>query len=359
MILFALSAVVLVGFAGLALDAGLSYLGQTGLQSASDNASLAAARMLATDYTAQNQSPAPTSLPWSYSQIVAAVNSDIAGNTAGSTQTTTYRAYFTDSSGNRLCQFWPTATATCGGAIPESSGFVSAAGAEVISTNTHSTNVLGLLGIHTASETAPATAIFGPIEGGGTGPFAVFYACYDNNPSALIQLKETVTYFQTSGYVTSCDSTTVDQSFKGDLKPGTFVIANNTAPGWASAGAGIGKLKGIDIQKGQTILVPLIDCLKKHSWCTEPSGMDACGSTANQSLVTPVSGGWDMCVTGLIAIRANATCDGPSSSPCQGTVVPFFQGQGGVLVCPSSEAPSCGGESQTQGTTAIGIELLH
>ena len=360
MILFALAAVVLIGMAGLALDAGLSYMGQTGLQSASDNASLAVARMLGTDYSFQYQNSPAATLPWSYSQIVSSVNSTIAANGAGTTRATSYQAFFTTSSGGKICQFWPAAAADCGGAVPENgSGYVSAAGALVIPSNTHNTSLLGVLGIGSASETAPATAVFGLVQGGGVQPFVAYYACYEGDPSAQVPVGGIVTYFQTNHWSKdyACDS--APSSFKGDLKPGTFVIANNVAPGWASAGSGTGQLEGVNIKKGQIFLIPMIDCIAKGSWCAEPGSFSACSPTSNQALVTQVTGGWDMCVTGLISVKANAACNGPSSSPCQGTVQPFISGVGGVITCPTIAQPTCGNESGTKGATALTVELLH
>lgn len=372
-VLFAIAAVAIIGMAGLALDAGLSYMGQTGLQSASDNASLAVARMLGADYSSQFQVPAPSSLPWGYGQIQDSVEAAVAANGAGTTRATSYNAYFTDSSGGKMCQFWPVASATCpglypgSGGIPETStGVVSAAGALVVASNTHNTSLLNVLGIGTARETAPATAVFRVAEGGTSEPFAAYFACADGNPTQQVALGDTVIYYESNHWTTdaACSSSSTDSSFKGDFKPGTFSPPNFTAPGWASVGAGNGSWTA-NITNGEEFLIPMIDCINKNAWCTEPGTNDYC-PTSGQAAVPQVSGGWDMCVMGLIAIQAtpnpkdpSGNCTGPSSNECTGVVVPYISGQSAVLVCPTSTQTNCGDESGAKGVIALNISLLR
>jgi hypothetical protein len=372
-VLFAIAAVAIIGMAGLALDAGLSYMGQTGLQSASDNASLAVARMLGADFSSQFQQPTPGSLPWGYGQIQSAVQEAVTANGAGGTRATSYSAYFTNATGAKICQFWPVASATCpeqfpgSGGVPETtSGVVSAAGAEVIANNTHNTSLMNVLGIGTASEAAPATAVFRVTEGGASAPFAAYFACANGDPTQQVALGDTVIYYETNHWTTdaACSSTSTDSSFKGDFKPGTFSPTNFTAPGWASVGAGNGSWTA-NITNGEEFLIPMIDCVAKTTWCTEPSGYSYCASS-NQAAVPQVSGGWDMCVMGLIAIKAtpnpkdpSGNCTNASSNVCTGIVVPYISGQGGVLVCPTLTQPNCGDESGAQGAIPLNISLLH
>ncbi len=365
-VLFAIAAVAIIGMAGLALDAGLSYMGQTGLQSASDNASLAVARMLGADFSSQFQQPAPASLPWGYGQIQSAVQEAVAANGAGTTKATSYSAYFTDSAGARICQFWPVGSSTCpgqfpgSGGIPETaSGAVSAAGAEVVANNTHNTSLVNVLGIGTASEAAPATAVFRVTEGGASAPFAAYFSCADGVAGKQVQAGDTVIYYKTNHWTkyAACSSSSTDSSFKGDFKPGTFSPPNFTAPGWASVGAGNGAWTA-NIQNGEVFLIPMIDCIAKSTWCTEPTGLSYCASS-NQAAVPQVSGGWDMCVMGLIAIKATGACTGPSSNECTGIVMPSIADQGGVLVCPTLTQPNCGDESGAKGAIALNISLLR
>ena len=372
-VLFAIAAVAIIGMAGLALDAGLSYMGQTGLQSASDNASLAVARMLGADYSSQFQQPAPVVLPWGYVQIQAAVQQAVAANGAGTTRATSYAAYFTYSDGTKICQFWPVVGSTCltdfpgSGGIPETAaGVVAAAGAEVVASNTHGTSLMNVLGIGKASEAAPATAIFQVTNGGASEPFAAYFACADGNPNQQVAVGDTVIYYESNHWTTdaACSSSSTDSSFKGDFKPGTFSPPNFTAPGWASVGAGNGSWTA-NITNGEEFLIPMIDCINKNAWCTEPAGNTYCASSS-QSAVPQVPGGWDMCVMGLIAIRAtpnphdpSGNCTGPSSNECTGVVVPYISGQAGVLVCPGNGQPNCGGETGAKGAIALNISLLH
>ncbi|MGA9776268.1 MAG: Tad domain-containing protein [Candidatus Dormiibacterota bacterium] len=355
-ILFALAAVAIIGMAGLALDAGLSYLGQTGLQSASDNASLAVARMLAMDYTSQSQVPAPP-LPWTYSQMVSTVQSMVGSNGAGGTRATSYEAYFTSTSGASICKFWPTATATCptkyplSGGLPESSaGTVSASGALISPTNTHSTNILGLLGIGHASETAPATAVFGVVQ--GVPAATVGYAVYDiycptEKPLALY---ETITYYTPQWKKSWPCANLGDAQFKGDLhSPLPDPI---TVPGWISAKSGSGTVT--PVTTGQVIIIPMIDCVDHGSQCTEPTSPGVCPPALPSGL--PTSGKDVMCAVGLIALKALDNCN--TGSVCTGEVVPFLPGQSGILICPTTADPACGNESGTQGSETVSVELL-
>ncbi len=369
-ILFALALVVIVGMAGLSLDAGLSYMAQTGLQSASDNASLAAARMLAVDYQSEISNPATTPLPWTYSQVVDTVASIVNANKIASASNTqnSWVGYFTTTSGTRVCQFWPKASATCSGLplLPDTN-VLAVNGAQVVPVNTHNTNLLNVLGISTATETAPATAIFGVNQGISEANFAVFQAdCLTN---AKVALGDRIVYYGPSWQKAwSCDNIG-DNQFKGDLHsvaPSPLLV-----PGWASSVPGSGNIT-TPVSSGQTILIPMIDCISLGSQCTEPPP-PSCTPTLPSSL--SVSGNDVMCVVGLLAVKAlgtgkfnaktgtitvtdpTATCK--TGSTCIGEVVPFVSGQSNVLICPTNLEPSCGSLSANQGPESLSIELLH
>ncbi len=356
-VLFAIAAVAIIGMAGLALDAGLSYMGQTGLQSASDNASLAVARMLATDYTSQQQSPPAASMPFTYAQMVSTVQDLVAGNGAGSTRATSYSAYFTDTSGTHLCQFAPAALATCpttyalSGGLPEASGALLASGAQVVPTNTHQTSVLGILGIDRASESAPATAVFGVVQGiaADNANFAVYdIYCPTGKPLALYQ---TITYYSPQWKKSWPCAGLQDSNFKGDLHQA--LPDPLTVPGWISAKSGSGTVT--PVTTGEIIVVPMIDCADHGAVCTEPVSPGVCPSTFPSTL--PTSGRDVMCAVGLIAIKALDNCN--TGSVCTGEVVPFLQGQAGILICPTTSNPKCGNETGTQGTETVATELLN
>lgn len=354
-VLFALASFLLIGMAGLALDAGLSYLGQTGLQSASDNASLAVARMLAVDYSSENQVPAQAA-PWGYSTIVSTVNNIVGANGAGSTRASSYQAYFTDGSGTKICQFWPTAQATCpamfslSGGLPEASGVLSASGALVVPTNTHNTNLLDLLGIGQASETAPATSIFGVVQ--GISAASVGYAVYDifcptEQPLAL---GDPVTYYSPQWKQAWPCANLGDHNFKGDLH--SPLPDPLTVPGWVSAKSGSGTIT--PVTAGDRIVVPLIDCVAHGSQCTEPVSPGVCPASLPAGL--PTSGNDVMCAVGLIAIKATNNCN--TGSTCTGVVVQVTSGQAGILICPTTANPACGNETGTQGNESVDVELL-
>ena len=355
-VLFAIAAVAIIGMAGLALDAGLSYMGQTGLQSASDNASLAVARMLAMDYSSQQQSPPAASMPFTYAQMVSTVQDLVAANGAGSTRATSYSAYFIGPNDIHLCQFAPAALATCptkyalSGGLPEASGALTASGAEVVPTNTHQTSVLGILGIDRASETAPATAVFGVVQGiaANNANFAV-YDIYCPTMSALT-LYQTITYYSPQWQKLWECAGLNDSQLKGDLHqslPDPLI-----APGWISAKSGSGTVT--PVTAGETIVVPMIDCAAHGSVCTEPVTPGVCPSPFPSTL--PTSGRDVMCAVGLIAIKALNNCN--TGSVCTGEVVPLSGSQGGILICPISPSTTCGQVTVSKSIESLSTELL-
>jgi len=368
-ILFALSLVALVGLCGLALDVGLNYLNTSGLQSGADNASLAVARMLAVDYTGQTATPA-VSPPWSYSQMVSKVTTVLGSgaNQAGASSVTSYSAYFVETTGSSsvtgttvLCQFAPSGSATCpsmysaSGGLPENSnGVVDANGVKIVPSDNHSTNVMGVIGIHRATETAPATAIFGVIEGVPASAlnYAVFNVdCTTNKP---LQLYQDIEYYGPSWQQDWGCSAIGDSNFKGDLHSPTPDPVR--APGWISAESGSSTIT--PVAAGQIIIVPVIDCIAHGSQCTEPDnvpGEPACSATLPSGLAT--SGQDVMCAVGLIAIKADQACT--NGHDCTGEIVPYLPDQTGILICPTSQEPNCGGSTRTQGNPSTLVELYN
>ena len=367
-ILVALSLVVLVGMAGLAIDVGLNYLNTSGLQSGADNASLAVARMLSVDYTGQTATPAVTA-PWTYSKIVNSVSTLLAAgaNQAGSSSVTSYSGYFVATTGTtgvtgttRLCQFAPALSATCPTLYPSSSGLpensqgvVSTNGAEILPTDSHATNLMTVFKISHATETAPATAIFGVIEGVPAAAlnYAVFNIdCVTDQP---LKLYQDIEYYGPSWQKDWGCSNIQDANFKGDLKS---VSPNPVlAPGWLSASSGSGTIT--PVAAGQTIVVPVIDCIQHGSQCTEPTdaalGEPACPATLPSGL--PVSGHDVMCAIGLIAIKADQACT--TGHDCTGVIEPFTSNQTGLLICPTSQEPNCGNATGSQGNPSTVVEL--
>ena len=368
-ILFALALVALVGVCGLALDVGLNYLNTSGLQSGADNASLAVARMLAVDYTGQTATPV-VSAPWSYSNMVNEVSTVLGSgeNQAGASAVTSYSAYFVATTGTSgvtgttvLCQFAPAGSATCpsvysaSGGLPENSkGVVDANGVEIVPSDNHATTVMGVVGIHRATESAPATAIFGVIEGVPAAAlnYAVFNVnCTTNEP---LQLYQDIEYYGPQWKKDWGCSAIGDSSFKGDLKGPTPDPV--VAPGWISAGSGSGVTT--PVAAGQIIIVPVIDCIAHGSQCTEPDnepGEPACSATLPSGLKT--SGNEVMCAVGLIAIKADNACS--NGKDCTGEIVPYLPNQAGILICPTSQEPNCGDPGGAQGNPSTLVELYN
>ncbi len=386
MIIFALAAVVLVGVAGLSVDAGLSYMTRTSLQAAGDTASYAGAQMLGADYFAEENG---NTAPFTYSEITHQVAISVVQNDAGSAGATSYDAYFTMASSTSspradvvVCQF---AGAPSGGVLPCSdtaavvsllegstssdslncvdttglpmcNGLVAVTGVRVVPANTHPTLLESVVGIHQASERATATSVFAFVNSAQAN-YIVWWDClYDpstgQSSSGPIVLNSTVVYFQVNGLAKqgTCITTT-DSKFKGDIKPPTYP-SPIAIPGWAQAYGGKGS-NVTGITAGTTILLPLVDCLFNATTGTVDSGTQCpgpylpgdpgpyqdCGRSFSQPLG---SGSVVMCIVGLVWLTAGNDCNltgSGTTSTCWGTVSATPQGQGGVGFC----EPSLGG----------------
>lgn len=367
LVLFALSMVALLAVSGVALNAGLDYFSQTGMQSAADNASLAAARMLAADYRQQAMDPGSL-LPYSYSNIVQEVQTVMGANSAGTDSVSSYTGYFTTLQGDILCQFWPNTGATTSqsdycpnkyeltSGIPyDSSGNILFSGARVVSTNTHPVVFPSIFGGAPSKVTTGATTVYGVISSVSdlTVGYAINYInCSTGQPLAL---GDTVVYYSPQWSKKWPCANVKDANFKGDIKmsqPQPLQV-----PGWATGSSGSGNLSpSIAVSAGQTILLAMVDCIAANAVCTEPPGTNFCG--AFPSSLTP-NGNDTMCTVGLVALKATASCQTGGSTSCSGIVVPYYSNQTGVTLCPTSSDPSCPTLSPTsmRGGTALAVEL--
>lgn len=375
LVLFALFMVAIVGVMGLALDAGIGYLSQTGMQSASDNASLAASRMVAADYRALGLNPTG-SPPFSYSNVVQAVNAIIGQNQAGTSSVSSYSAYFTTITGASICQFWPDTAPTntspnyCPNMFPATEGLpfdananLMADGAKVVSLNAHPVYFTDIFGGNSAQVKVSATSVYGVVYQSSTANigYAVYGVdCATNGP---LTVGETITYYSPDWSKAWPCANLGDSNFKGDLNN---VTPNPiTSPGWAEVNSGSGSLslQQEQISAGQTVLMPVIDCLAHNPStgsftsppCTEPPGDAYCTDLPYANL--PLTGTDGMCVIGLIAVKALTACTN-ASSPCTGVIVPYSSNQAGIFVCTITSSPNCPALNQTSGGgQAIAIRL--
>lgn len=385
MIIFALAAVVVIGIAGLAVDAGLNYMTRTSLQAAGDTASYTGAQMLGADYFAEeNGNPAP----FSYAQVTGEVQNSVAGNHAGAYGATSYDGYFTTASSSAaraglvVCQF---AGSPVSGVIqcsdtaavvsllegagltgcadteglPTCGGLVAVTGVKVVPSNTHPTLLESIVGIHKASEQASATSVFAFINAAQSN-YIVWWDCiYDPTTGASsagqITVGETIDYFNNNGLSKqgSCITTT-DSKFKGNIKPPGYPNPMKV-PGWLQAYGGVGSAPA-SVNAGQLILLPLVNCLFNATTGTVDSGTECpppyptpdpgpyvdCGSSFSQPLG---SGSVVMCIVGLVWVQAGNNCNVTNtSSVCWGTVTTPPNGGSGFGYCEpeSNDFPNCG-----------------
>lgn len=385
MVIFALSAVVLIALAGLAIDGGLSYMSRSSLQSGADTASNSGASMLGADYTAESRSTPST--PFSYAAITSQVGHIVDKNGAGPTQGNVYSAYFTAGSsqslraGITLCQFAGAPTAgvvsctdnsglvsilssygmtDCVGPLPTCAGVVVASGVRVVETDTHATSLESIVGINQASEVATATSVYSFPSSIGSAPYIVWNDCiYDTTTKSsnlgTIQIGDQVIYFEGDGLDkgTSC-LPLGDSAFKGDIHPPMYPLPVNI-PGWLQASPGVASsLQAVTI--GSPLFLPLVDCIfptnSKGSFASQcpgpysspdPGPYVACGASFSGTLG---SGTDTMCIEGLVYIIAGNNCNvGPTTHVCWGTVTQYTGSAPGVVaVCGPTipTDPSCG-----------------
>lgn len=201
LVLAALAGVALIALVGLALDAGLAYVGRRTLQSGADGAAEAGAQMLAYNFhqpttlyndaaiktAVVNELQASASLGSGGTGLSPYVGGTSACNTASTTAPTNLAAtcaWYTDQNGD-LVLSGGLAVQVGGGSIPTlcpvNTGTCTA-GVAVVPYYTHNTIFLQALGTNHAAERATATAIYAPIlSSGGVADYAVA-ACAGPNP---------------------------------------------------------------------------------------------------------------------------------------------------------------------------------
>jgi Flp pilus assembly protein TadG len=193
LILFALGAVALIGFAGLAVDGGRAYVDRRALQSGADTAAEAATQLLAYNFHLPQLAPQKTDADIK-TAVTQQVNNSLSQgsgispfpgsatdckttSTSAPSRLTATCAWYADQQGKLI--LWPASTAKAGEAVQVGNGTlppvcpadtpdpvfgtVCTVGVTVAPYYTHPTTFMNALGISTASERAVATAIFSSV----------------------------------------------------------------------------------------------------------------------------------------------------------------------------------------------------
>ncbi len=323
-VLFAFAAVALVALAGLAIDAGRSYLDQRGLQASADTASDAGARMLAHNFVVS--APGGSGTTYSDSNIYYSLQHIISNTAVGAGRAKTWKAYYTDKSGSTTAHGSPVQV-TPSGSIPEW-----AAGVQVVTNNTHTNYILQVVGDKYAHESATATSVYGPIMSGATAPYVTWNILCATGKQVALGSTITFRVPHAWGKHVAC-GLSLPSSFKGFLAtptPNPIVV-----PGTFQAGNGTGFKTEPTLTVGEVILIPMV----------------------NSATRTPPT--YTFHAVGLVAVRVTVGCATPRSTACQGVVVPYASGQSGVLVCPSSSFAGCSDVGTPQPASALGVALLH
>lgn len=401
MVIFVLGAVVIVGVAGLVLDAGLGYMNRTTLQGAADTASQTGARILSADFQA-----GPTSAPYTLADLTGAVAGVLDGSGAGPTVAQNFTGMLVTGAsvaGGTLCaasnsapspgtgqcivcQFFPTTTSPYGLPIcPASdlggSGPLLMDGVEVVANNTNATPLLGLLGIQNSSQRANATSLFGLPE--VSAPYTIWYDCFSTSPTLSPWAPQTgnptigdyVMYYNNKGgqngyqNAAACgDSSDTDASFKGDIHPPTYPTPP-IVPGWFNAAGGTDSGTLAPITAGTQFLLPFIDCLGTSS--TFPFSASACPQAVQTSYCgpglnfnpPPPQGHWDMCIVGYAWVQAVNDCNtgtSGTSTPCIGQLIdnPNLPANGFLCDPVGSPNPPCANVGGTGGAASYVVQLF-
>lgn len=335
-VLFALAAVALVVIAGLALDAGQSFVGQRALQAGADTAAQSGASMLQADYTAcVNSNPLPYTTA-DVSDVVTKIVFD-AGAAQGKATSTPVATYLSYSSSDTptLTSIGPVSTYT-GQFCAPGGVWTGPTGVKVAATETSPTFVLQLLGIRTATEDAAGTAVFG-YAGGGGAPFASWDAlCYPTASGKPLAVGDTVVLLSPDWYKYTCGFGT-PASFKGYIDPITPIVLPMTVPSCMQTGPGTGIKTPPPLKVGVTYLVPEISSYVK-GYCPGYNSSN--------------SGPYELTYAGMLAVTVTSA----TTTTILGKVSSTDPLNSGVTICPIGDT-SC--SSSFVPTSPTGVELYQ
>ena len=335
-VLFAIAAVAIVVTAGLALDAGQSFVSQRALQAGADTAAQSGTSMLDADFTA-----CVTSKPLPYtatdiSAVVTKIVSDAAAAQGGATSppVATFVAY-SSAATPALSSLGPVSNYT-GQFCAPGGVWAGPTGVKVATTETRPTFVLQLVGMRTATEDAAGTAVFGYVGGGGA-PFASWdAACYKSSSGAALVAGDTVVLLSPQWYKYTCGFGT-PASFKGYIDPVTPITLPLTVPSCIQTGPGVGIKTPPSLVVGKTYLIPEISSYKK-GYCPGYNSSNA--------------GPYMLTYAGMISV----TVTSETTTTILAVVNPTSPTTSQITICPIGDT-SCSGSFGS--TSPTGVELYQ
>ena len=345
-VLFAIAAVAIVVTAGLALDAGQSFVAQRAIQAGADTAAQSGASMLSADYIACVNGGA---LPYTTANIGAAVTTIVEDAAAAQGKATTSPA--PTASFVTYNPLLPAPHLLNDGAIGSYTGplctdgaWTGPSGVQSSAANSHPTFILQLIGIRTASEAASATALFGNAQGGGA-PFAVWNAfCYGATGGQLADGEDVVLYDPKWDQYT-CGFTPPDTSaaFKGYIDPTSAITLPLTSGTCIQTGVGVGEKTGSISPLptvGESFLIPLISSYQK--------GLCPFGTPGPK-------GTYALTYAGMIAVTVTSVS--PSGNTIIAQVTSTSPTNAGVTICPEGDT-ACSSPSGPP-NLPVGVELYQ
>ena len=347
-VLFAIAAVAIVVTAGLALDAGQSFVAQRAIQAGTDTAAQSGASMLSADYIACVNGGA---LPYTTANIGAAVTTIVEDAAAAQGKATTNPA--PTASFVTYNPLLPAPHLLNDGAIGSYAGslctdgaWTGPSGVQSSAANSHPTFILQLIGIRTASEVASATALFGQAQGVGA-PFAVWDAfCYDGGTGGQLTDGDYVVLYDPTWDKSTCGAAIppgTSSAFKGYIAPTytiTLPLANGTC---IQTGVGVGEKTGaISPQPtvGQPFLIPLISAYQK--------GLCPIGTSGPK-------GTYALTYAGMIAVIVTSVS--PSGNSIIAQVTSTSPSNVGVTICPEGDT-ACSSPTGPP-NLPVGVELYQ
>ncbi len=327
-VLFAIAAIGVVAIVGLALDAGQAFVAQRALQGGADTVAQSGAAMLLEDYTSCVSTPTTGDSPYTpaeiYSDLVPLLAKDAA---AQGKATEPPQLQFVNYQGHSL------GLVDAGYLNPfctSGVGWTGPAGIEVVTKNTHHTTLLGVVGIHTASESATATALVGQVTGAAAVPFGVWSMYCPTSSTTPVAPYDPVVLQSSQWKGTTCgpNAYTGRGSFKGYFKLTAPVpVTSGTGCIQTGPGSGDGGTSSNPPSPGTLVYVPLITSVTSFGNSPPPG----CPSLS-------VRGTFDLTYSGFVAVLISPP---PSASRVEGVVQKVVANlSSGLVICPIRD-PAC------------------
>ncbi|MHB1525091.1 MAG: pilus assembly protein TadG-related protein [Candidatus Dormibacteria bacterium] len=345
-VLFALAAVAIVAIAGLALDAGQSFVAQRAVQAGTDTAAQSGAAMLAADYVA---CVSGGTLPYTTGNIAGAVTTIVEAAAAAQGKATTTpppTAYFVTYDPSLSAPYLLIDGPISGYSVPlcTDGSWTGPSGVQSSASDTHPTFILQLVGVKTATERATGISVFGQVQGGGA-PFATWDAfCYGGGTGGALGPTDPVVLYDPSWDKSTCGFKPPDTSaaFKGYIDPTAPISLPLNSGACIQTGVGVGEKTGSITNPpivGHTYLIPMISSYQK--------GLCPFGTPGPQ-------GTYALTYAGMIAVTI--TSESTSGNKIVGQVVSTTP-TAGVTICPEGDT-ACSSSSAAS-NLPVGVELYQ